>query len=41
MEWIVKALKPQGKAFIVIPDGILNRQNDSNLRKFIIKKHIY
>ncbi len=36
MEWIIKALKPQGKAFIVIPDGILNRQNDSNLRKFII-----
>lgn len=36
MEWIVKALKPKGKAFIVIPDGILNRQNDSNLRKFII-----
>lgn len=36
MEWIVKALKPQGKAFIVIPDGILNRQNDSNLRKFIM-----
>ncbi|MCK5475160.1 MAG: N-6 DNA methylase [Candidatus Pacebacteria bacterium] len=36
MEWIVKALKPGGKAFIVIPDGILNRQNDKNLRKFIL-----
>ncbi|MCK4935269.1 MAG: N-6 DNA methylase [Elusimicrobiales bacterium] len=36
MEWIVKALKPCGKAFIVIPDGILNRQNDKNLRKFIL-----
>lgn len=36
MEWIVKALKPGGKAFIVIPDGILNRQNDKDLRKFII-----
>ena len=36
MEWIVKALKPNGKAFIVVPDGIFNRQNDKNLRKFII-----
>ncbi len=36
MEWIVRALKPGGKAFVVIPDGILNRQNDANLRKFIL-----
>src|SRR3989339_1309437 len=36
MEWIVRALKPNGKAFIVIPDGILNRQNDKNLRQFIL-----
>lgn len=35
MEWIIKALKPSGKAFIVIPDGTLNRQNDKTLRKFI------
>ena len=35
MEWIIKALKPNGKAFIVVPDGIFNRQNDTNLRKFI------
>ena len=35
MEWIIKALKPNGKAFIVVPDGIFNRQNDSKLRKFI------
>ena len=26
MEWIVRALKPTKKAFVVIPDGILNRQ---------------
>jgi len=38
MEWIVKALKPNGKAFIVVPDGIFNRQNDKNLRKFIIEE---
>jgi len=36
MEWIIRALKPGGKAFIVVPDGIFNRQNDKNLRQFII-----
>ncbi len=35
MEWIVKALKPQGKAFIVVPDGLLYRQDDE-LRKFLL-----
>lgn len=35
MEWIVRALKPGGHAFIVVPDGILNRQNDVELRRFI------
>lgn len=36
MEWIVRALKPGGKAFIVVPDGIFNRQNDAKLRKFLL-----
>lgn len=36
MEWIIKALKPGGKAFIIIPDGLLNRQNDKNLRQYIL-----
>lgn len=36
MEWIVRALKPNGKAFVIVPDGIFNRQNDKNLRQFII-----
>jgi len=36
MEWIIKALKPNGKAYIVIPDGMLNRQNDKSLRKYIL-----
>ncbi len=36
MEWIIKALKKGGKAFIVIPDGILNRINDKKLRKYIL-----
>lgn len=35
MEWIVKSLKPNGKAFVVVPDGIFNRINDKSLRKFI------
>jgi type I restriction-modification system DNA methylase subunit len=38
MEWIIQALKPDGKAFIVVPDGIFNRQNDKNLRQFIINE---
>ena len=36
MEWIVRALKPNGKAFIVVPDGIMNRSNDRKLRNFIL-----
>jgi len=40
MEWIIKALKPGGKAFVVIPDGLLNRQNDKNMRQYILDKCI-
>ncbi|MDR2083747.1 MAG: N-6 DNA methylase [Bacteroidales bacterium] len=36
VEWIIRALKHGGKAFVVIPDGILNRQHDKSLRKFIM-----
>jgi type I restriction-modification system DNA methylase subunit len=36
MEWIIKALKPAGKAFIIVPDGIFSRQNDKNLRQYIL-----
>ena len=38
MEWIIRALKPNGKAFVVVPDGIFNRQNDKNLRQFITEE---
>ncbi|RZJ48511.1 MAG: N-6 DNA methylase, partial [Flavobacterium sp.] len=38
MEWIIRALKPNGKAYIVVPDGMLNRQNDKNLREFILQE---
>lgn len=38
MEWIVRALKPGGKAFVVVPDGIMNRSNDKRLRDFILEE---
>lgn len=40
MEWIVRALKPGGKAFVVVPDGIMNRSNDKKLREFILDQCI-
>lgn len=40
MEWIVRALKPGGKAFIIVPDGIMNRANDKKLREFIVDECI-
>jgi len=36
MEWIIRALKPGGKAFVVVPDGLLDRRDDKHLRKFIL-----
>lgn len=36
VEWIVKALKKGGKAFVIIPDGLLSRTNDKKLRKYLI-----
>lgn len=38
MEWIIRALKPGGKAFVVVPDGIMNRSNDRRLRDFILEE---
>ncbi len=35
LEWIIRSLKPSKKAFVIIPDGILNRLNDNRLRQFI------
>jgi type I restriction-modification system DNA methylase subunit len=40
IEKIVNELKPLGKAFIIIPDGLLNRVHDSKIRKFIKKNCI-
>jgi type I restriction enzyme M protein len=39
LEWIVNSLKPSKKAFVIIPDGILNR-HDNKLREFIKKECI-
>jgi type I restriction enzyme M protein len=38
LEWIIRHLKKGGKAFVVIPDGILNRLDDKNLRSFILQE---
>jgi type I restriction enzyme M protein len=35
LEWIINSLKPSRSAFIMIPDGILNRLSDNKMRSFI------
>lgn len=35
LEWIVRSVKPSRKAFVIIPEGILNNSNDKKLRTFI------
>lgn len=35
LEWIVRSLKPKGKALVIIPDGLLNRLNDDKIRQFV------
>jgi type I restriction enzyme M protein len=35
LEWIINSLKPSRSAFIMIPDGILNRLTDNKMRAFI------
>jgi len=37
VEWIIKSLKPGGRAFVVVPDGILGRA-DGKLRKHILRE---
>jgi type I restriction enzyme M protein len=36
MEWIIRALKPNGKAFVILPDGVFSRQSDKNMRQFML-----
>ena len=35
VEWIINSIKPNRKALVVIPDGILLRMNDDKLRQLI------
>ena len=35
VEWIINSIKPNRKALVVIPDGILLRMNDNKLRQLI------
>lgn len=35
LEWIIRSLKPSKKAFVIIPDGILQRTNDEKIRAFL------
>ncbi len=37
LEWIINNLKKGGRAFVVIPDGVLERKNDKRLRDHILK----
>lgn len=36
MEWIVKALKPMGMAFVVVPDGIMQNIPNARLRRAVL-----
>lgn len=38
LSWIIFSLKTGGSAFIIVPDGIMNRSNDTNLRNYITQK---
>lgn len=38
VEWIVRSLKKNGKAFLIIRDGILVSQQNVNLKKFILEQ---
>jgi len=40
VSWIVNSLKEGGSAFIVLPDGIMNRTSDKKLRDYLLQKCI-
>jgi len=40
LEWIIRSLKPSKKAFVIIPDGLLQRTNDKSIRSFLKKECI-
>lgn len=38
LEWIIRNLKPKGRAFIILPHGIFNSTQNKNLRAFLLKE---
>lgn len=38
IEWVIRSLKVGGKAFIIVPDGVMERRVDSKLRKHILQE---
>ena len=38
MEWIIKALRPGGRTFLIIPDGLLGRVGGKKLRNYILQE---
>jgi len=38
VEWIIKSLKRGGKAFVIVPDGILSRVHGKKLRDHILRE---
>lgn len=38
IEWVIRSLKPSGKAFIIVPDGVMERKVDKKLRNHILKE---
>ena len=38
LEWIIRSLKPSKKAFVIVPDGLLQRTNDKSIRSFLKKE---
>lgn len=38
IEWIINSLRKGGSAYIVVPDGVLERKDDNRLRQFLLKE---
>jgi len=38
IEWVVRSLKKGGKAFIIVPDGVMERVADKRLRDYILQE---
>jgi len=38
IEWIINSLKKGGHAYVIIPDGVLERKDDNRLRQHLLKE---